>query len=59
MPHEYDLHWDCHECKNPIEPNEEFVIVEATYIYHSEHRPPESTGMEKIHTLAPKRKEKS
>jgi hypothetical protein len=59
MPHEYDLHWDCHECRNPIGTNEEFVIVEGVYVYHSAHRPPESTGMEKIHVLAPKPKEKN
>jgi len=53
MPREYDLHWDCHECKEPIGPHEKFVIVEAAYIYHSDHRPPESTGMEPIHVLAP------
>jgi hypothetical protein len=56
MPHEYDLHWDCHDCKQPIGPNEEFVIIEGTYIYHSDHRPAEATGMEQVHRMIPKEK---
>lgn len=38
MPHDYDLHWTCKACGQPIDDTQGVVIIDHL-IYHAQHQP--------------------